>query len=213
MNIRLERIDMCGHWAAAACLKVWQTSFPWHEQMSAAFWVETLQGIAQHPELHWSAVVDAGKPDEPIGMAFWEVCEITDQSSSRVSYLWYLCIEASLRGRGQGTEAFKHLREAMEQAGCDLLVFEVEIPEEAGPAGSEQRLNAERRISWYRRQGASQLRGVRWVQSVDNGSEPTPMHLMVLPLRGTQTDATSAYAAACSALAQDIEIIGALSLG
>lgn len=112
-------------------------------------------------------IMETDPVTEPLGIAYFE----TDPEL-RAGFLWYLALRAGDRGRGLGATLYRHLANQCRDAGMQLLIFEVEIPEQ------ESLTWAERRIAWYRRQGAQLLGGIRYLQSVDTGGDPVEMHLM-----------------------------------
>lgn len=205
-SLSFVRIDSCHHPYAIPALEVYQASFPLHEQMSPAFWY----GVPRPESMFtWYAIVGGEDPGQVIGMLLWSAK--ASSSSGKVAFLWYICLSSLHRGTGFGTEAYRMLLDRVFQAGCPMMVFEVEMPEIAGAPGSDERILAQRRIDWYRRQGAKVLSGVRYFQKVDNGSPPTQMHIMVHEFVGV-CDPESAYRAACEALDEEIEVLGGLDL-
>ncbi|HVK02857.1 MAG TPA: GNAT family N-acetyltransferase [Armatimonadaceae bacterium] len=193
-------------------LRVYHESFPLHEQMSVPFWFETVLSLPL-PDTHLLAVVDDETDGATVGMVFYQtVAGAGGDNAPPVALLWYLCTRGDRRGAGLGAAAYQTLVRTLFANGIAALVFEVEIPEEAGAQehGGEAAEMARRRIAWYRRNGARVLEGVRYLQSVDNGSEPTPMHLMVHTPAPVTPD--EAYALACAATGEEIERVSELSL-
>jgi GNAT superfamily N-acetyltransferase len=94
----------------------------------------------------------------------------------QAGYLWYIAIQPGLRSHGVGTHFYRYMINTMLEK-ARLVIFEVEKPE-LGDTIEKCQL-AERRIQFYRRNGARILGGIHYVQSVGDHIEPVPMHLMV----------------------------------
>lgn len=187
--------------ALGEALDIFQASFPLREQMPISWWldylVEKSQGRAERR--HLVASLEDG---HVAVFAYFE-------EDARADYLWYLASRADLRGRGVGAGVLEILKRRAFQRGRPLLI-EVELPEEAARSSPEEAEWARRRISWYRRQGALLLGGIRYIQNV-GWQPPTEMGLMVASAGGSFTP-EEAFAAAAASLREDIEQIGTLSL-
>ncbi|HLV80931.1 MAG TPA: GNAT family N-acetyltransferase, partial [Chthonomonadaceae bacterium] len=110
------------------------------------------------------------------GMAWLDV-----ETECGVGYLIYMAVVEGRRGKGIGSRLFaelvRMLRAQAPQA--EALLLEVEDPHHCeGP----ERVLAERRIAFYRRQGAQLLGGIDYLQTVPFYPEGMPMLLAVLPL-------------------------------
>lgn len=195
MAIRLEPAETIHHPLLVEAMRIWHEAFPRNEQMSVPWWLETLLALP-HPKKRLLIFTSDERPGEALGMALVE-------TSAPAAYLAYFCTRHDLRGQGIGAAAYRQLAAALFGEGFTAIVLEVELPQ-TGEA-------AARRIGWYRRQGAQLLDGVRWIQTVDNGSAGLPMGLMV---HARETiSAREAYRLACIGLGAQIEIAGELALG
>jgi GNAT superfamily N-acetyltransferase len=154
--------------------EIYLDSFPPNERMTLAFFEgffeRKLRGEASSQ--HMLALTNGA--GELLCIGFYET-----NSELRVAFLWYLATCASERGQGIGGRLYAAMRERARAAGARLLVFEVEIPELEGAQPDGSAGFAQRRIDWYRRQGARLLEGIEYFQEVDSTDELTPMHLMV----------------------------------
>lgn len=191
---------------AGQSLSILRRSFPVNEQMSGAFWAETLSKLGDNSTYQWFVVC---RNDTVIGMFFLDIVSVLDSRPG--AFLWYLCVSDEHRGDGIGTRMYSEIRRIVLEAGCRDMMFEVDIPDHQGPPESEGFQLAERRISWYRRMGARLLTGVEWFQEVDNGSGPTKMWLMYDSLDRSQT-AESAYARVCSVSGKQLKRNDSVSL-
>jgi len=158
-------------------LDLYQTSFPLNEQMLVSSLNGLLRSIASGAD-EWSRMVVGIAPDSRvIAMAHYEI--MPDEGAAA---LWYLAVLKSLRSGGIGSRLYREIvgRVTGVPDPPAALVFEVERPDHAHTP--EDRGLAERRIEFYRRNGALLLGGVDYVQSV--GWQPeVPMHVMVHPLQ------------------------------
>ncbi len=107
-----------------------------------------------------------------VGMAAYEILRLED-CAAEVCSLWYLAVTPEARNRGIGTWLYHALST---RVSSPVMLIEVEMPEEASDMA--QRSLAERRIAFYRRQGARRLLGVRYLQTVGPHQPLTPMFLM-----------------------------------
>ena len=175
MNIELYPIMSIADPLLLLALRIYETSFPPHEQMTPSFWIKNLLTLAEGT-VSLTAFIDQDNRDV-VGMAFCET--IRPVSRPSVVFLWYLCIRADQRGAGIGAQAYQRLISRFFDEGICALVFEVERPDVAIEHGAGAADLAARRIRWYQRNGARLLRNVDYLQHVDNGLPPTPMYLMV----------------------------------
>lgn len=194
---------------AMPALSIQQASFPHHELMTDRFWQNMLEVIATKPDYHWYAILDDSNERQVVGMIFFEIVRPNENSIPGAS-LWYVSIDYKHRGRGAGTVAYKTIVSLVKSLGCNELLFEVEIPEHY-EVGSDEFCFAQKRIEWYRRNGAKLLSGIKWWQEVDSGSPPTEMSLMVDTL-GKSPTVNDVYDRACLVLGKDIEQTGLLIL-
>jgi len=87
----------------------------------------------------------------------------------------YMATKSRHRGQGVGAAFLKSVAGMAEVKG-KFLLMEIE-----DPARGENREERARRVEFYRRQGAKQLQGVRYLMPGLSGGAPTEMILMVLP--------------------------------
>lgn len=207
--MRLEPLTSFADARLLPAMRIYAEAFPPHEQMSTAFWLETVGALPQADKQLYAIV---GDDAATAGMIYLELVspEAEDGATGPVAFLWYLCTHRDLRGAGVGAAAYAELVRRLQAAGAVGMVFEVEQPEEAERHAAGGGPLAQRRIGWYRRNGARLLKGVRYFQTTDNGSPPVPMHLMVHPFR--PVSAEEAYRLACIATEETVERDGALSL-
>jgi GNAT superfamily N-acetyltransferase len=153
-------------------LDLYETAFPPAERTLVSEQLKLLKGeAADEASNHYMlAMLDA--EGTMIGLMQYEVLV-----ESGVAFLWYMAVRLEERNTGLGTRIYSLLWDRLAEEWCDFLVFEVEIPEQV--ESQEDRSLAERRIAFYRRQGAQLLGGVRYIQSIGWHQPPTPMHVMV----------------------------------
>lgn len=180
-------------------LELYETAFPASERVLVANILDILKRKEQgeQTEEHLLSVLDTNA--DPIGMAMYSL-----QPGSEAAFLWYMAVNPTIRNRGIGSVIYQEVREKILTNGPISLVFEVEIPE-----GQNSRI-AQRRIDFYRRQGAQLLGGIRYMQQVGYHQDPIPMHLMV---HGAHSiDSQLAFELAKSVLGESLEQSGELCL-
>lgn len=97
--------------------------------------------------------------------------------NTRYILLDYMATLKDFRNKGIGAKFMKTLYKELENNNsCDFIIFEVE-----NPAYGDNRENKEKRIEFYKRAGAKELKNVRYVLPPLSGDVPTEMMLMVLP--------------------------------
>jgi ribosomal protein S18 acetylase RimI-like enzyme len=155
-------------------LDLYETAFPPDERVLVSFILKVLKdkALGQAQQYHLLAALDA---KTLIGMAMYELF-----LSSCVALLWCLAIAPDERSRGWGGQLYEKILEQLNRTNAAMLI-EVEIPEEMH--SDQERQLAQRRIEFYRRQGARVLRGVRYMQYVGQHQPPIPMHVMVHPFQ------------------------------
>jgi GNAT superfamily N-acetyltransferase len=149
-------------------LNQYELTFPPEERFLAGELVRLLQDPARCLRHHWLALIAAGQ--SLAGLALWQ-----SLPEIGTAYLWYLAVQPQLRGSGLGAGLYQSI------LGCALqthrlLIFEVELPELA-PDAASRRLR-ERRIAFYRRQGARALGGVHYLETVGPHLPPVPMLIL-----------------------------------
>jgi ribosomal protein S18 acetylase RimI-like enzyme len=153
-------------------LNIYQKSFPLNEQML----------VSEHNKSLRSGV-ENGARDEVYLVSLNQEKRVTGIVRANYSVehqaiaLWYLAVDPELRGGGIGAwlyhESIRYVSRGRE---VKALVFEVEIPDECHDEASKS--VAERRIGFYRRQGAKLFGGIHYIQSV-GWQPPIPMHVMI----------------------------------
>jgi GNAT superfamily N-acetyltransferase len=175
MNIDLHSITSITDPCLLPALRIYEQAFPPYEQMTPSFWI---QNLLQLPEGRLGFTAALNREDgDVVGMAFYQVTRPALQPP--VAYLWYLCTRDDLRGQGVGAQIYQRLVAQFFEDGIGAVVFEVERPDVAIAHGADSADLAARRIRWYQRNGARLLQNVDYLQHVDNGLQPTPMHLMI----------------------------------
>ena len=171
-------------------LDLYETAFPPEEKVLVSMFIGLLKQKEQgnEPETEFLAAVDA--EGQVAGIGFYQT-----QIAQKTATLWYIAIDPKRRSQGLGTQFYLEIVRRVREAGCQVILFEVEIPERAHTP--ETRTLAERRIAFYKRNGAKLLTGIHYMQSVGWHQPTTPMHIMAHP-----QDATDA--AAVFQLAQNI---------
>jgi GNAT superfamily N-acetyltransferase len=149
-------------------LRLYETTFPAEERILAGELVRLLQDPASRQTHHLLALVEA-KPGLS-GLALWQ-----SRPDLSAATLWYLAVRPELRSGGLGSTFYQSIAASV-LAHHRLLIFEVEMPAEA-PDEANRRLR-ERRINFYRRNGARLLTGIQYLQTVGAHMPPAPMHLM-----------------------------------
>lgn len=167
-NYHLVEMDGLGDPRLPDWLCLYELTFPPEERLLAGELVRILQKPASCQTHHMLALVETEQG--LAGLGLWQ-----SQPQLSTAYLWYLAVQPSLRGGGLGSALYQAIaRGALAQH--RLLIFEVEIPAEA-PDEASRRLR-ERRIEFYRRNGARMLKGVHYLETVGPHLPPVPMHLM-----------------------------------
>ena len=158
---------------------IYLDSFPPNERMTEEFFRGVLEQKAagSASEAHMLALAPGDAPERVIGLAYYEV-----DADLRASFLWYMATRRGERNRGYGSVLYSDVVRRLKREGVAILLFEVDIPERARREEAELGALAERRIGWYRRQGALLLGGVQYFQTVDAPVAPTEMHVMAHPL-------------------------------
>ncbi len=152
--------------------EIYLSSFPENERMSDNFFEDVFsqKGLNEDNTITVLAVVDSEDPFAVLGIVVHEIVE-----EERYAFVWYLAVAEEYRSSGIGSGVYSQLLAQFKSRNCDCLLYEVEIPEEGDSTHSQAR----RRIKFYERQGARVLGGYHYMQSVDNGSDPIPMYIMI----------------------------------
>ena len=169
-------------------LDLYEISFSPHEKILVSSFLRNLKQKEQNPEDQTCFLAALDELKELVGMAYYELF-----SNPQAGLLWYLAISPSRRGSGFGAQFYQEIARRVREAGCQMLVFEVEKPALMSTV-EEQRI-ASRRIQFYQRQGARLLKGIDYVQMVGPHQPPTPMHLMVHLFTDLSVDEVTSRAA------------------
>ncbi len=179
-------------------LDLYETAFPAVERVLVSRLLERLS--PDNCLDHMLAAVD--EQDNLAAILYY-----VDVPDAQAAFLWYFAVIPALRGQGWGAWLYQALLQRLHN-GELALFFDVESPTEAN--SHEEREIAERRIQFYRRQGALLLTGVRYIQQAGSHQPPLPMHLMVHPLQ--PLSAQEAYHMAHSFLPDALSQTGELHL-
>ncbi len=197
MEITALQDPLLGPW-----LDLYQKSFPLGEQaLVSTHLTEIGQRAcgAQSHAIHMAATDEDGLF---LGLSNWEMVPQTDAAA-----LWYLAVKPTERSRGVGSAMYRHIARQCRCCGARALVIEVEDP--ASCHGSECRADAERRISFYKRNGACLLSGIAFTLSV-GWQPPMPMSVMIHPFE--EMDPDTAFALCRCILGDGLQQVGALGL-
>jgi GNAT superfamily N-acetyltransferase len=122
----------------------------------------------------------------------------------KIAWLYYIALAEDYRNLGYGHDTYRWLVKAAHENGCAAIFFEVEKPDIA-----PDRDIANRRLNWYRRNGAKKLDGVRYMQSV-GWQLPIEMDICVHGIK--HIDASSAYEIAKGLVGESLEQVGHIAL-
>jgi GNAT superfamily N-acetyltransferase len=182
-------------------LDLYETAFPPPERMLVSFYLRLLRekrdGLHQHHHL-----LAAQREGVFVGLAHY-----VEAAEHHLAWLWMFAVSPETRNQGIGATIYADVVRRL-PAGTIAVLIEVERPDLAHTEA--ERRFAERRIAFYRRQGAQLLGGVHYVQSVGPHQPPLPMCVMIHPL--LPLDADAAFGLACAVLGDAITQTGALSL-
>ena len=187
-----------------AWLDLYQQSFPLSEQMLVSELNRMLRNKAKglsSGEIYWALLDGSG---QLIGMARFNL-----PADNQVAALWYLAVQSEVQSQGIGSRFYQAVVEHIRQTtgeNAEAVVFEVETPPNFV---SGKPSDAERRIAFYRRNGARLLTGIHYVQSV-GWQPPIEMSVMLHPLAPLTPE--WAYELARIALGFAVEQIGAIHL-
>lgn len=157
-------------------LDLYEVSFPPEEKMLVSSFLKFLKEKAkgQWESSYMTAVLDdAGRF---VGLLRYDL-----DYDARVAYLWYIAVHPDARNRGVGSVCYKEILHRANEAGMRAMIFEVEDPETISDV--HLRECAKRRINFYKRLGATILRGIHYTQSVGPHQPETPMLIMAHPIQ------------------------------
>lgn len=182
-------------------LDLYEIAFPPAERMLVSFYLRLLRE-KQHglqPDHHLLAVQRDGIF---VGLAHYVIVAEHD-----LAWLWMFAVTPEMRNHGVGAAIYGEIVGRL-PVGTVAMLLEVERPDLAHTEAEHQL--AERRIAFYRRQGARLLEGVHYIQSVGPHQSPLPMHVMLHPLQ--PLDAETAFHYAQTVFGDAITQTGALFL-
>ncbi len=178
-------------------LDLYETAFPPNEKLLISSILKLIEESGKDGAHHFIAITDEN--GQFAGIMFYD----TDPEN-RLALLWYLAIQPERRSQGLGSAVYQGCISRLDTSSYDALIYEVEIPK------NKNRAEAERRISFYKRNGAFLLGGIHYLQIIGWHHPPTPMHLMVHPLR--EIDAKQAFALAKIPFGDALQKRGKLTL-
>lgn len=185
MNLRITEITTPDDDLLLPWLDLYEIAFPPAERMLVSFYLRLLREKRDGlwPDHNLLAVQREGVF---VGLAHYVVVAEQD-----LVWLWMFAVTPEARNQGVGAAIYGEIVRCL-PAGTVAVLIEVERPDLAHTEA--ERELAERRIAFYRRQGARLLEGVHYVQSVGPHQPPLPMHVMLHPLQAL--DAETAFALA-----------------
>jgi len=183
-------------------LDLYETAFPPNERVLVSFLLKVLKDKALSRAQQYQLRAALEPHTTLVGMAMYELFP-----SCHAALLWCLAITPNERSRGQGGKLYEEILRQAKPTNTAMLL-EVEIPEEA--QSNQERQLAQRRIEFYRRQGARVLRGVHYMQYVGQHQPPLPMHVMVHPFQ--PMNGQTAFDVARAVFGDRITQVGALIL-
>jgi hypothetical protein len=186
---------------------IYLDAFPAEERMSEDFFIQTMVGQDEQNGVAQAiyAFTTDGLADPSISTS--EVVAISYHETyeeSRFGWLYYIAVKSSQRGLGVGSEVYKWLADLIASSGCEFFFYEVELP--SGDPGAIP----DRRIAWYKRQGAEQLDGIQYYQSTDISDAKVPMALLVHRFSGISVQ--DVYSRLREALGESLTKTGRLKL-
>lgn len=186
-----------------AWLDLYETVFPPEEKVLVSMFIELLKQKEQGNEHETELLAAVDAEGQVAGIGFYQT-----QLAQKTATLWYIAIDPKRQSQGLGTQFYLEIARRIWDAGCEVILFEVEIPERAHTP--EVRILAERRIAFYKRNGAKLLTGIHYLQSVGWHQPSTPMHLMA-HLRGA-ADVAAVFQLAQNIFGDALEQNGELAL-
>ncbi len=201
MNLYITEINDLNDDLLLPWLDLYETAFPPTERMLVSFYLRLLREKREglQPNHHLLAVQREGVF---VGLAHYVMI-----AEHNLAWLWMFAVTPEARNLGIGAAIYRDIVARL-CVGTVAMLLEVERPDLAHTEA--ERELAERRIAFYRRQGARLLEGVHYVQSVGPHQAPLPMHVMFHPLQAF--DADTAFQLARTILGDAITLTGALSL-
>lgn len=184
-------------------LDLYETSFPPNEKVLVSHFLALLNSRGRGHDQHEYMLAAVDSSRRLLGLACYQ---LTPEAG--VAVLWYLATHPQGRNHGLGGDFYDHIVSLVDRARFQALLLEVEIPELC--ENDELRRLAVRRINFYRRHGAFLLEGVDYLQYVGWHQPPTPMYIMVHPLRAL--DAAACFGLAKAYAGEALTLSGSLAL-
>ena len=164
-----------------------QMGFPPDEQMLASFFLRILfsKECNEKDAMLYHLLAVLGSDRQMVGLLMYQL--FPDQ---QVCYLWYIWVDEMLRGQGIGSAAYLEMirRTRAEMPDVRALVYEIDRPDQAQT--KDVRIEAERRIEFYRRLGMKIATNLVYHQSVERRDQPMKqMYLCIhslLPVTGDE---------------------------
>lgn len=144
-------------------VRIFQTSFPPEEQFPAEVFARRVQQKRDR--------AFAGYYNGTVAL----MAMLHPLPDSDLVLLGYLATDAPYRGRGIGTQFVRYILERLQQ-NQQYLLLELDHPE----YGDDRELR-QRRVEFYRRLGAVELKNVRYVLPPLTGDKTTEMILAIAP--------------------------------
>jgi len=145
-------------------IKIYETSFPSNERQST-------DTIKKRIEKNLYKMLIGRSKDKVVFMTLLYPLKNTD-----FILLDYVVTDENFRNKSVGTKFIKNI---LKKISSKYLILEVENPRYGN--NKEQR---ERRVNFYKRLGAKEMKDVRYILPPLSGNIPTEMILMVLPEYG-----------------------------
>jgi len=187
MNLHITEIIDLNDDLLLPWLDLYETAFPPAERMLVSFYLRLLREkrAGLHPDHHLLAVQREGVF---VGLAHYVMV-----AEQRLAWLWMFAVTPEARNHGNGAAIYGEIVRRL-PVGTVAMLIEVERPDLAQTEA--ERVLAERRIAFYRRQGARLLEGMYYVQSVGPHQSPLPMLVMLHPLQVLDAETAFRYAQA-----------------
>jgi GNAT superfamily N-acetyltransferase len=160
-------------------LDLYETAFPPEERVLVSNILEILKGMDKGKKSSFKILAATDSRQNFVGMALYEL-----NLKICCAFLWYLAITPKNRGHGLGNNFYQEIIGQVQKAGYQVMFFEVEMPENVDSI--ERKVQSERRIQFYRKNGAKLLKGIYYTQSVGPHQPDTQMHLMIHPFENLE---------------------------
>lgn len=155
-------------------LDLYETAFPADERVPVSRIVAGLQDLACGDGHGNHFLAALGESGQVVGMMY-----LYEPARVEAAFLWYFAVAPAARSGGLGSGLYQYLIAHL-RPGTKALIFDLEDPEEMETP--EARSLAERRVAFYRRQGARMLGGIRYIQKAAPHLPELHLRLMVHPL-------------------------------